>query len=90
MFSFALLIALIAFMGGAARATLRAGTWPHTSGACSDSERAGLPEWAGLSASRPTGINSRAVRPVVSRRAAMDYALTAARLLLIRSVFPCR
>lgn len=87
MFSFVLVMAVTAFLGGAARATLRTGAWPHTSGACRDSERAGLPERVGLSAGRRTGISSRAVPSGVSRRVRIHYAPIGARLPLIRRVF---
>jgi hypothetical protein len=87
MFSFLLVIAVITFLGGTAHTTLPTGAWPHTSGACSDSERAGLPQRVGLTAGRRTGISSRAVPPGVSRRARIHYAPIGERLPLIRRVF---
>ena len=88
MFSFMLVIAVAALLGGATHATLRTGTWPHVSGACSGSERAGPPERVGLTAGRRTGINSRAVPPEVTHLTTMHHASIATRRLLIRSLSP--
>ena len=86
MFSFMLVIAVAAFLGSATHDTLRPGTWPHASGACRGSERAGPPERVGLTAGRRTGINSRAVPPEVTHLTTMPRASIATYLLLIRSL----